>query len=193
MALGRCRQCGKVASSKAEVCPYCRARTPVRPAIVRPAPDHVRKTRPGKALKVGLGVSAAAMLAAFAGLLLPERSPMTLTAPVARVAPQSSGTSGADRRPEHAIDLYRITTITTIASSVRRSLVHPESVIWESILSDDNASVVCLEYVTRNADNAAVRGRITYVRGKVTERADDWGIHCAARTLSEVTHLVPGV
>ena len=71
---------------------------------------------------------------------------------------------------------FRDTAI--VVGSVKANLRNPESVKWESISANDDASVVCVQYRAQNGFGGMNREIVVYAKGKVSQSAAVWNRHC---------------
>jgi hypothetical protein len=76
-----------------------------------------------------------------------------------------------------------------MAASIKRSLREPESVQWETILANDDASVMCFLYRARNGFGGMTRENISVADGKASKAPAHWNKHCAGKDFNDMIHV----
>lgn len=177
MALARCRKCGKIASTAAQSCPHCGVRHPTR----KPVSPFIKVAAAfaGTALLFGVFESSGLRASLSRTKLELPRIPITLPSPVE---------SPAKKREKH-----RFEVTSAIASTIKQSMDNPNSLVWETILADDDAGVLCFEYRVRDNQGDYSREFITYTEGKASEAPEDWNKHCAGKKLINMIRVKDGV
>jgi hypothetical protein len=74
---------------------------------------------------------------------------------------------------------FRDTAI--VVGTVKASLRNPESVKWELIAANDDASVVCIQYRAQNGFGGMGREITVYANGITSQSVAAWNKHCAKR------------
>jgi hypothetical protein len=78
--------------------------------------------------------------------------------------------------------------ITVLAvKAVKKALRDPESITWESICANDDASIICIEYRARNGCGGLNKEVAIFTNGKVSQRAETWNKHCT-KPLQNMIH-----
>lgn len=94
---------------------------------------------------------------------------------------------GEARKVQEAIERQRIANLpetkrlmTTIATAkvIKSRLRDPESVVWEEILANTDASVVCIQYRAKNGFGGMSREYYVSARGKVSTDSAAVNKHC---------------
>ncbi|KAA0230145.1 hypothetical protein EDM76_11570 [bacterium] len=76
-----------------------------------------------------------------------------------------------------------------MAATIKRNLREPESVQWETIMANDDGSVMCFDYRARNGFGGMTREYISFANGKVSKEAAHWNKHCANKPLNNLIHV----
>lgn len=179
MALARCRKCGKIASTAAKSCPHCGAGHPTR----KPLSPFVKLLAAFAGTALVLGVVESSGLRATlsqANFQLP-RIPISAPAPV------------ADDSPVKKREKHRFQVTATVASTLKQSMEYPQSLVWETILSDDDASVICFEYRVKDSQGDYSREYMTFSEGKASEAPEDWNKNCAGKQLIDMIRVKDAV
>jgi hypothetical protein len=155
MALIKCRECGKEISSKAQACPNCGAAARKGFGCV------------GSTLIIIAGVFViGAIVSGIVG-----KEPPTPTAPKAKEQ-LAAEKAKADR--EQARGAKAVAAGVVVKSSLR----DPESVVWESIRANDDASIICIEYRARNGFGGMNRGFVVFVKDRPSQEPSAWNKNC---------------
>lgn len=83
--------------------------------------------------------------------------------------------------------LFQKTAI--MAATIKRSLREPESVQWETIMANDDGSVMCFLYRARNGFGGMTRESVSFANGKASKEAAHWNKHCANKPLNDLIHV----
>lgn len=174
MALARCRKCRKIASTAARTCPHCGVRNPTR----KPLSPYLKTAGAfaGTALLLGVVESSGLRASLKASNIELPRIPIATPAP----APQST----MQQREKH-----RFEVTAAIASTLKQSMDNPHSLVWETILADDDASIICFEYRVKDSRGEYSREYITYSYGKTSEAPEAWNRHCAGKQLNDMIRV----
>jgi hypothetical protein len=178
MTLARCRKCGKIASTAAKTCPHCGARNPTK----KPTSPFIKLAVAfaGTALLLGVVESSGLRTSLDQTKIDLPRIPLSVPAPVA----ESLG-------KKH--EKHRFGATAAVISTLKESMENPNSLIWETILSDDDASVICIEYRVKDSRGEYSREYITYIEGKASEAPEDWNKHCAGKKLNDMIRVKDAV
>jgi hypothetical protein len=65
-----------------------------------------------------------------------------------------------------------------MANALKKALREPESVVWETILANDDASVICFEYRARNGFGGMAKEFTVFADNKASQDANVWNKHC---------------
>jgi hypothetical protein len=176
MTLARCRRCGKIASTAATTCPHCGVRNPTRKPV-------------NPFIKLAIALTGAALLLGVVestGLrtILSQTKIDLPHIPLAVAAPAAVAESPGKKREKH-----RLAVTTSVASTLKKSMDNPGSLIWETILSNDDADVICFEYRVKDNHGEYSREFITYADGKTSEAPEDWNKHCAGKKLNNMIRV----
>lgn len=165
MSLRNCQECGKQVSTEAAACPHCGAK-------VRSSPGFLTVS-----VLIVLGILVIRSLASSS-----SPSPSKLPPP----RPPDTTEQIAEKKQEES----RFQMAVLYAATLKRSLRDPESVRWSSISTNDDASVVCLDYRARNGFNGMAHEVAVVAAGKTSNKAAAWNKHCAQKPLHNLTSLV---
>jgi hypothetical protein len=99
----------------------------------------------------------------------------------------SSSTSTPKPPPNPAAEA-RFQKTARMADGVKRMLRDPESVVWESIRSNDDASVICIEYRARNGFGGMAKEFAVYSKNNVSQEAKAWNKYCT-KPLNDMIHV----
>jgi hypothetical protein len=83
--------------------------------------------------------------------------------------------------------LFQKTAI--MAATIKRSLREPESVQWETIMVNDDGSVMCFLYRARNGFGGMTRESVSFANDKASKEAAHWNKHCANKPLNDLIHV----
>ena len=162
MALVNCPECNKEISDTAASCPGCGAPVETKPAQPR-APRAPQKKKPG-----GCAVTFAAVFIGFIvlfiiGMMLTDHTKTTNT--------PTFETSGPEARLRH-------NRAVLVGNYIKKTLRDPDSIKWEKLLANKNATVLCLKYQAKNRLGILVREYTVFVNGKPKPGAGSWNQHC---------------
>ena len=154
MALGKCRECGKEASSEAKACPHCGVKNPVSSGMSRLTIIFV----------LILGATIFSSIIGGGKTVPPHQKP----------APTPEETAEKERSS------LRYSKTVMAANAVKKSMRDPESLVWESIRANEDAGTICLEYRARNGFGGMNKGHVTLVKGVPSQKVESWNRHCTA-------------
>jgi hypothetical protein len=150
MTLTKCKECGKEISNKADACPHC---------------GHKPTQYSGCFLVV------IASLAVFGTVGI-----MSSKTPPAPPPPEPIPT-----REQIAQDKKKEATrlmVLMYMQALKKDLRDPDSLVWETVRANDNASVICIEYRAKNGFGGMNRDFIAVVNNNVKRDAAAWNKHC---------------
>jgi len=81
----------------------------------------------------------------------------------------------------------RKTKAVFLATAIKHGLRDPESLRWQSIGANDDATVVCAEYRARNGFGGYDVGRTVYANGVISSKPTAWKRHCAGNSFHDLT------
>lgn len=73
-----------------------------------------------------------------------------------------------------------------ILKAVKSNMRDPDSLTWVSIMTNTDASVICLEYRARNGFGGMNLEHGTYANGKYNVTAKAWNKNCANKPLNDM-------
>jgi hypothetical protein len=73
-----------------------------------------------------------------------------------------------------------------IAKAIQTNMRDPESLVWESILTNEDASVACFSYRARNGFGGMNREFATFANGSLSQSASMWNKHCKGKSLYDM-------
>lgn len=83
----------------------------------------------------------------------------------------------------------RVATAHDVKAAILKRLNDPDSVRWDTELSDDEATVVCVTFGAKNAFGAMMRRHTVYRAGRLSDTAADWNARCANRRLNDLSAI----
>jgi len=163
MSLKPCHECKHQVSDDAKNCPSCGA----------------KQKKP-----VGL---VGWIFAIFIGFIAFQctRPGTTISQPLAAKTPAEIAAEEAANNAFKARAAFGAEMIDTIQSNLR----DPASLIIESLLINDNASVGCAGYRAKNGFGGTNREHVIFVNGKAKKGADAWNKHCL-KGMNDLMELV---
>lgn len=177
MAIGKCRECGKEASSEAKACPHCGASSPVSTG--------------NSLLKFAIVFVGVVVVV---NLALESEKPAASTNRPSAAAPETDEQRDArlqreaDLRAEKARKEYAFQKTVAAANALKRSLRDPASLVWESIRTNEEATVICLEYRARNGFGGMNKEFVVIADGNTSQKAAAWNKHCT-RQLQDMKYV----
>lgn len=172
MALIECAECDKQVSSKAESCPNCGAKPPKKTSLFT---------------WVAGGLFTYFVWSAVSASL--SSSPNTNSGPTRpdKTAEQLAAESAAKAEKEATFQKTLFA-----AAAIKKAMRDPDSLTWESIRSNDDASVICLEYRARNGFGGMNREFAVLANGKASQKPAAWNKHCT-QPLKDMKHVKYGL
>lgn len=98
-------------------------------------------------------------------------------------------------KPEMSIDeKRRIGQTILVMASIKQAMREPDSISWVSVLTSDDASVVCATYRARNGFGGMNIEYATRTKAGISTSIAVWNKHCATnRTLNDMTYVQRGI
>lgn len=91
------------------------------------------------------------------------------------------------QKAEKQKDDARVQQVQLIAMIVKKSMREPESVRWDFIGANDDASVVCMKYRGKNGFGGVSVENASYANGKLSTSKSAWNKSCAGKSLNDDT------
>lgn len=167
MAIVKCKECSKDVSTKALACPNCGVKLPKRTSIVT--------------WLVVIFLVVPAVLGVIGAVNAPSNSQ------------ESSGVAKAktpEQTAEEKAKIERYARVQVAASQVKNILRDPDSLKWEAILANDDASVICMQYRAKNGFGGMNREQLTVFKDRFYKEAAIWNKNCAKKSLHDMTDAV---
>lgn len=150
MSIGKCRECGAEVSDQAKACPKCGVSKPVR------------KTSKLTWLATLVIVPMVAMS------IINHKPP-----PDVEAAPPTP-----EQIAEKKLDEKRFNLAVGALIFIKKNLREPESVVWETVLVNDAATAICVEYRARNGFGGMNRELAVITDSKLEKTARAWNAKC---------------
>lgn len=161
MALVKCKECGREHSDSAAACPHC-----------------------GQKAIAQASAASVVLVLLVAGIMFSCIMSSPSKAPAEAPRDQKSAADiKADVQREHAFQKV-VATIRSIKSASR----DPDSVVFESIGSNDDASIVCVEFRARNGFGGMNRETAVLAKGKISQSSAVWNKSCVHKRLIDQSH-----
>lgn len=154
MSLRSCKECGKQISTEAEICPGCGAKPPRRIGIVR------------------------SILLVFVALTTCNMVKLSLTKSETKPADTSAEIK---QKTEKDAEYKRFAAALVTSQVVRAAARDPESVKFDKIIVNDDASKICAKYRAKNGFGGTNVETIVFVNGTETRADDSWLLHCTGK------------
>ena len=160
MSLTACKECQKPVSTEAKSCPHCGAKVVQNP-----------------------GCFSIALVVLIGGaIMISVISPSRPTAPPP--PPKSPDQIAAEARQE-----ARFQKVAIASALVKRALREPESVKWETILSNDDATVICFAYRARNGFGGMAKEHLVVLPKSTSRDGATWNKNCTTKPLHDMSHV----
>jgi hypothetical protein len=158
MSLIKCHECGKEISTEATACPSCGA--------------NVKK--PGGCLLATIIIMAGALLI----------SAVTTHESPSPPPPQKTKEQvEADEKREIAFQ-----KVVIAIRGVKEATRNPDSIVWEAISANSDATVVCIKYRGQNGFGGMSREFVVFAKGKASQSPNAWNKYCANKSLIDMMH-----
>lgn len=168
MALITCNECGNKISSSASACPSCGA-----PVIsYEPNKRHL-------------------WLWALALVVVYFIMHSIFSNQDDSVATGTNSTQAATQ--QDPVEHIRFLKTEIAAKTLKNALRDPNSLSWDSIMANDDGSVVCLEYRARNGFGGMNKEFAVFVHGKPSQDAKIWNKNCANKPLNDMLYVRNGI
>ena len=179
MGLIKCEECSKEISSEAEACPYC----------------GYKKKKAGCLAAIGYGIIAVIVISLIGQCSLnskndnAEKSTKADQEYLAKLTPEQREKELKTRSDLKEMEEKRVAKEKREESNrsfmayqsfkaVRSSLNDPDSLIIESITSNEKGTVICIDYRAKNAYGGYIKSYVTYMNGKPSTSAESWNANC---------------
>ncbi len=157
MAMTKCTECSAEISDKAESCPKCGAK--------------IEK-------KSGHGWVILLSVFAFLFVIFKINSCSTEQAKIPETPEQIAAKIREDAR---------LTKTVIVLRTIKTNLRNPDSVRWEGIWANDDASVICVQYRAQNAFGGMAREHISVIKGNPSQDPAAWNNSCT-KPLTNMSH-----
>ena len=164
MAMINCGECGASVSTEAKICPGCGANKKVfrRPAGARKPMSWPKKFGIAFAAIFGLGV-------------------------IGQVVTGGASQNAQAESPQDKQTKHRDYAAYLSAKALKASLRNPDSLSFESILANEDGSVICMKYRAQNGFGGMNIGHVVFKNGDPSESHASWHANCAGKILNDVT------
>ena len=164
MAMITCGECGASVSTEAKSCPSCGANRKVfrRPAGTKKPMSWPKKFGIAFAAMFGLGV-------------------------VGQIITGGSNPAAQAESPQDKQKSHRDYQAYLSAKALKASLRNPDSLSFDSILANDDGSIICMAYRAQNGFGGMNIGHVVFKNGDPSESHASWHAHCAGKMLNDVT------
>ncbi len=179
MALIECHECKKQISSEAANCPGCGAKVKI--------PKPAKKSVSGKSILKWVGISFCLifLMQAVGAYKQSQKTPDELKQDAA--AKQANIAKKAENDKNFEIRFNREKTAAIAAVTVKNASRNPDSVSWTSFMTNDDASVVCMELRAENGFGGMTVEDVSVFNGKISTEDGPWNKHCVNKKLFDVT------
>ncbi len=157
MAMVKCKECGNDVSTSASACQKCGAKPPKKTSVVT--------------LVIGGGFALAVFGMVISANSERQAQPVKSAAQIALEAKKSAA--------------FAQTVL--VLSALKASLRAPDSLTFESIRANDDASIVCVEYRAQNGFGGLNKEILVYAKGKATNTPAAWNKNCT-QSLFDMGH-----
>lgn len=179
VALITCHECQNQVSTESKNCPHCGAR------VKKPNP--LKKEYSGKPLSRGALLVIAFFVVTFIGAkyIQSQKSPEQLQSEA--VERQNYEKKKAEDAIFRDQQLKREDIAGEAIAAVRKTSRNPDTVVWERIATNDDASVICITARLENGFGGMVREKVAAVNGSFSNKSSMWNKHCANKSMFNVT------
>lgn len=73
-----------------------------------------------------------------------------------------------------------------LAKAIKDAARDPDSLVWEDISANDDASVVCFKFRAKNGFGGMNREVAAFANGKMSQTAGAWNKNCAGKTMNDL-------
>lgn len=78
--------------------------------------------------------------------------------------------------------------VVVVLKSIQQSARNPDSIKWESILADDGANTICVEFRAQNGFGGINKEFAVYANGTLSQAPTAWNKHCANKRFNDMDH-----
>lgn len=170
MALKDCKECGKPVSTQAKACPNCGAKPP-------------QQTK-----ELIVGIVAVAFIIFMAAVIFGDNGNSDDTADKDTTPAKTAPTKTPEQIAAEAQKENRFQITVMAATVVKNSMRDPDSLVWENILANDEATVICMEYRARNGFGGMNREFVVMTQDKTYQTVAAWNKHCT-KSMNDMTYV----
>ncbi len=165
MALKNCKECGKPVSTEAKACPSCGAKPPAKTSMFT--------------WIVGIF-----MVAVFGIIISRGQSDGSIGA-----APKTAEQHAATLAEAAAKQVSEARFQRTVAAGklVKSTMRDPDSLVWETISANEDASIMCFEYRAKNGFGGMNREFVVITNKGASQKPDAWNKNCT-KPLYDLKH-----
>lgn len=168
MALVKCKECGGQVSTEAKACPSCGAKPPKRTSTFTWI------------------IAAIFAVVIFQSI---SKSGDGSNQPTSQTASHSASSTSITQPPADPQKELRFQKTVIAAATLKKAMRDPDSLVWESIYTNDDASVICLEYRAKNGFGGMNREFAAIAKGKFSKEASVWNKQCANKTMNDMMYV----
>lgn len=162
----KCPRCAEVVKADALVCRYCGHEFSV--AEVR------RSREPMGCLKLsGIGIAVLIGLVVFTGVVTDSQSPVDNVTAVNHTATENP----ADLK-QKSDETSRGELAFAAGKAIKQSVRNPDSLVIEQASSNNDGSLLCVEYRAQNGFGGMNREFVAFQNGKTHQSSSFWNKHC---------------
>jgi DNA-directed RNA polymerase subunit RPC12/RpoP len=182
MALITCHECQRQVSTEAKVCPNCGAK------VVIPKP--VKKPVSGQSILKGLLIGFAVLmgLSLISAFRESQKTPEEIQQET--ITREAVAKQRAAEDQQKVMKTQRENRAASVVSAVRHASRNPASARWESIMTNDDASVVCIAARLENGFGGMNLEYIASVNSVISNSDKAWKKYCAGKEMFDVTSIV---
>lgn len=179
VALIACHECQNQVSTESKQCPHCGAK------VKKPNP--LKKEYSGKPLSRGALLAIALFFLTFiaAEYIQSQKSPEQLQREAVRK--QNYEKEKAEKALLYEQQLKREDVAGAAMAAVRKTSRNPDTVVWENVVTNKDASVICITARLANGFGGMVREKVAAVNGSFSNKSNIWNKHCANKRMFDVT------
>ena len=179
MALIVCHECKNQVSSEAKNCPSCGAKVKIPKPIAKPTSWR------GILKWVGILMGVMFLLQVAAAFQQSQKKAEELKQEAA--TKQAEIAKEAENHKNSEIKFNREKKAAIAAVTVKNASRNPDSVSWTAIMTNDDASLVCMELRAQNGFGGMTVENVSVFNGKISTDDGPWNKHCANKKLYDVT------
>lgn len=142
--------------------------------------------RPFKGIKRKYFAIAAVLSFILIGVTAPAPKPTKPVDPAVAAAEKEAATKAeAERVAESIMEDQRRNAARAVKAAIKASARNPDSVAFESVLTNENGSLVCMVYRAQNGFGGMNLEHLAVKNGKPYESTSFWNKNCANKELFE--------